>query len=74
MGFGASSLDFELRFWIPEFLEKMIATSELNQSIESEFALNNIEIPFMQTDLHIRSVDEGAAKAFSGKQTSKDNE
>lgn len=74
MGFGASSLDFELRFWIPEFLEKMIATSELNQSIESEFALNNIEIPFLQTDLHIRSIDEGAVKAFSGKQATEDSE
>jgi len=62
--FGASSLDFELRFWIPEFLDRTIATSELNQVIESEFALNNIEIPFPQTDLHIRSVSDTAAKAF----------
>jgi small-conductance mechanosensitive channel len=62
--FGASSLDFELRFWIPEFLDRSIATSELNQAIESEFALNNIEIPFPQTDLHIRSVSDTAAKAF----------
>ena len=52
----------------------MIATSELNQSIESEFALNNIEIPFLQTDLHIRSIDEGAVKAFSGKQATEDSE
>ncbi|SHO45833.1 mechanosensitive ion channel family protein [Desulfopila aestuarii] len=67
LAFGASSLDFELRFWIPEYLDKMTATSELNQTIESEFALNNIEIPFQQTDLHIRSVTEAAARALQGK-------
>lgn len=66
LAFGASSLDFELRCWIPEFLDKMTAISELNQSIESEFALNNIEIPFQQTDLHIRSVSDTAAKALQG--------
>ncbi len=69
LAFGASSLDFELRFWIPEFLDKMTATSEMNQSIESEFALNNIEIPFPQNDLHIRSVSEAAATAFGSKGT-----
>jgi len=36
----------------------------MNQSIESEFALNNIEIPFPQSDLHIRSVNPAAAKAL----------
>jgi len=66
LAFGASSLDFELRVWIPEYLDKMTATSELNQSIETEFALNNIEIPFQQTDLHIRSVTDTAAMALTG--------
>jgi small-conductance mechanosensitive channel len=61
LAFGASSLDFELRVWIPEFLNKTQVLSDLNQDIENEFALNNIEIPFPQTDLHLRSVDEGAA-------------
>jgi len=28
LAFGASSLDFELRFWIPEFLDKMSATAK----------------------------------------------
>jgi small-conductance mechanosensitive channel len=61
LAFGASSLDFELRVWIPEFLNKTQVLSDLNQDIENEFAQNNIEIPFPQTDLHLRSVDEGAA-------------
>lgn len=66
LAFGASSLDFELRVWIPEFLDSLTVKSDLNQSIESEFDLNNIEIPFLQTDLHIRSIDEKAATALSG--------
>lgn len=69
LAFGASSLDFELRVWIPEFLDKLTVTSELNQSIESEFDLNNIEIPYLQTDLHIRSIDDKAAAALSGGKT-----
>ena len=57
LAFGASSLDFELRVWIPEFLDNVQVKSDLNQEIESEFAANNIEIPFPQQDLHLRSVD-----------------
>lgn len=64
LAFGASSLDFELRFWIPEYLDRSTAISELNQSIESEFAANSIEIPFPQTDLHIRSVTPQAAASL----------
>ncbi len=60
LAFGASSLDFELRVWIAEFTDRRQVLSELNQEIESEFADAGIEIPFPQTDLHLRSVDEEA--------------
>jgi small-conductance mechanosensitive channel len=69
LAFGASSLDFELRVWIPEFLDSLTVKSDLNQAIETEFDLNNIEIPFLQTDLHIRSVDDKAAEALRAKYT-----
>jgi small-conductance mechanosensitive channel len=69
LAFGASSLDFELRVWIPEFLDGVTVKSDLNQAIETEFDLNNIEIPFLQTDLHIRSVDDKAAEALRAKYT-----
>jgi small-conductance mechanosensitive channel len=59
LAFGASSLDFELRVWISEFSDRRQALSELNQDIESEFSSAGIEIPFPQTDLHLRSVDDG---------------
>lgn len=66
MAFGASSLDFELRVWIPEFLDKTQVLSDLNQDIENEFAINGIEVPFPQTDLHLRSVDSTAAERLRG--------
>jgi small-conductance mechanosensitive channel len=66
LAFGASSLDFELRVWVPDFLDKLQVLSDLNQDIENEFAINDIEIPFPQTDLHLRSVDEGAASSMWG--------
>jgi small-conductance mechanosensitive channel len=66
LAFGASSLDFELRVWIPDFLEKTQVLSDLNQDIEAELSANGIEIPFPQTDLHIRSVDPQAAARVQG--------
>lgn len=67
LAFGASSLDFELRVWIPEFLDKTQVLSDLNQDIENEFAINDIEVPFPQTDLHVRSVDADAAQLLGAK-------
>ncbi len=58
LAFGASSLDFELRVWIGEFSDRRLVLSELNQDIESEFSSAGIEIPFPQTDVHFRSLDE----------------
>lgn len=61
LDFGASSLDFELRVWIPDVLERLTVRSELNQDIENEFNLAGITIPFPQTDLHLCSVDQEVA-------------
>ena len=61
LAFGTSSLDFELRVWIADFNDKYTVVSELNQDIEVEFDAAGIEIPFPQTDLHLRSVDQDAA-------------
>lgn len=62
--FGTSSLDFELRAWISDFNDRMMVASELNQDIENEFQIAGIEIPFPQRDLHLKSVDTDAIKAF----------
>lgn len=58
LGFGESSLDFELRVWILDADYRMIVKSELNQDIDRRFREANIEIAFPQRDLHLRSVDE----------------
>ena len=52
--FGNSSLNFELYFWAHIF-KRWITISDLNFAIDKIFRENNIEIPFPQRDLHIRS-------------------
>jgi len=64
LAFGASSLDFELRVWVADFSDRRQVQSELNQEINSEFADAGIEIPFPQTDLHLRTVDDDAAEVL----------
>lgn len=58
LGFGDNSLNFELRFIIHNVDEKMQILSDVNFAIEKAFRENNIEIPFPQRDLHIRSWDK----------------
>jgi len=72
LAFGASSLDFELRVWIADFSDKLVVLSELNEDIDSEFRLAGIEIPFPQTDLHLRSIERDAAESLHGARVSSD--
>ncbi|UCE53034.1 MAG: mechanosensitive ion channel [Desulfobacterales bacterium] len=65
MGFGASSLDFELRVWVEEFDDRLTVSSELHREIDKRFRLADIEIPFPQRDLHLRSVDTSAAPSLN---------
>ena len=65
MGFGDSSLDFQLRVWIDNIDYINVVRSELNQQIDLQFRKRGIEIPFPQRDLHLRSVDRTAASALS---------
>ncbi|RWZ60548.1 mechanosensitive ion channel [Halobacillus fulvus] len=54
-GFGDSSLDFELFVWISQPEEFIRIKSDLNFQIYEALNRNNIEIPFPQRDLHIKS-------------------
>jgi small-conductance mechanosensitive channel len=55
-GFGDSSLNFELGVWTAEMTSKPRRfRSELNYAIERKLRENQIEIPFPQRDLHLRS-------------------
>lgn len=53
--FGDSSLDFELCVWIDAPEDEPAVTSDLRFAIDAAFRAANIEIPFPQRDLHIRS-------------------
>jgi small-conductance mechanosensitive channel len=66
MNFGASSLDFELRAWVADIDIRMKIKNEIHYEIDRLFRENNIEIPFSQHDLHIRTIDEPARAALTG--------
>jgi len=55
IGFGDSSLDFTLRVWIHEAGNWPQITSDLNEAVNAALDEADIEIPFPQRTLHIRS-------------------
>jgi small-conductance mechanosensitive channel len=64
--FGDSSLNFELGVWTQEMTATPVHfTSEMNFIIEQKLRENDIEIPFPQRDLHVRSGLPAAAEASS---------
>ena len=61
VSFGDSSWNMNLRVWIRDPQQHRIIKSEINKAIVYKFREMNIEIPFPQRDLHIKS--QPAAKA-----------
>jgi small-conductance mechanosensitive channel len=58
LNYGDSSVDFTLLFWVDDVTEgRWGPKSDVMFAIWDKFAANNIEIPFPQRDLHIRSSD-----------------
>ena len=55
LGFGDSSLDFELRVWVADPDHRIQVRSDLNFAVDASFRKFGVEIPFPQRDLHIRS-------------------
>lgn len=59
-GFGESSLNLELRFWIRDPMNGCSnVKSEVLLKIWDKFHENSIEIPYPQRDIHIRSTTGG---------------
>jgi small-conductance mechanosensitive channel len=59
VNFGESSLDFELRVWtIQQVQTPARLKSDLYFAIFAAFRSAGIEIPFPQSDLHLRSIAE----------------
>ncbi|WP_420581665.1 mechanosensitive ion channel family protein [Reichenbachiella sp.] len=55
INFGNSSLDLEIRFWSKNMWEIESIKSDIRFEINELFNTNGIEIPFPQTDIHIKS-------------------
>jgi len=56
--FGASSLDFELRVFLKEVSGRLGVISDLNFAIDKAFREANVEIPFPQRDVHVRTLPD----------------
>jgi small-conductance mechanosensitive channel len=67
VGFGDSSLDFELRGWTDRFDNFLRVKSALAVDVCGALAAAGIQIPFPQRDLHLKSVDVRAGKALTAR-------
>ncbi len=59
VGFGDSSLDFEVRVFVRERLRRVPLRHDLHMALDKALRAAGIEIPFPQRDLHIRSIAPG---------------
>ena len=57
--FGASSLNYVLRCYLPDLENRTQVVHDLHMGIDREFRRAGIEIAFPQQDIHIRSIDAG---------------
>ncbi|MBR4741744.1 MAG: mechanosensitive ion channel [Desulfovibrio sp.] len=57
-GFGDSTLDFAVYFWVNSFDDKLKGCSELRMEIERQFKEKKIEIAFPQVDVHIKKQEQ----------------
>jgi len=65
--FSADAVDMRILFWTSDYNNWVPLKSKILQKIYDSFGEHGIEIPFTQTDLHIRSIDPEAAQALRGK-------
>jgi small-conductance mechanosensitive channel len=66
--FANSSVNIRVLFWTSDYDKWVALKSNIYQEIYESFAANNIEIPFAQTDLHIKSMDPAVASMIKNNQ------
>jgi small-conductance mechanosensitive channel len=62
-GFGDSSIDFRVLFWIDDFDVGLKTLSEVGMAISRELAREGIQIPFPQRDVHLHTLAPAGADA-----------
>ena len=65
-GLGDSALNFQLRFWTAQFDRYLAVASDVRAAVVARLDAAGISIPFPQRDLHVVSVEDGAARALRG--------
>ncbi|HEY9198228.1 MAG TPA: mechanosensitive ion channel domain-containing protein, partial [Gammaproteobacteria bacterium] len=65
MGFGDSSLNFELRCFVRNVDDRLQVISDMNYAIEAAFRAEGIEIPFPQRDVHVRNWPKGFGEGMA---------
>ena len=55
--FGDSSLNFRVLAYVADISERFATLSDLHFTIDESFRAHDVEIPFPQRDLHLRSID-----------------
>ncbi len=74
VGFGSSSLNFQLRFWIKDASQGIRPIlSEVYMSINQRFSEVGIRIPFSQLDLHVKSIKEAHIEYLKTQESQKEN-
>jgi potassium efflux system protein len=57
VGFGENSLNFSIRIFVSELSHRLQATHNIHLRLEKAFREHNIQIPFPQREIHIRSME-----------------
>jgi len=58
VGFGDSSLDFEVRVFVKSYEDRFASLHGVHMELEKALRKHNIEIPFPQRDIHIKGVED----------------